>query len=64
LENHKQNTDSPADSDLQPYMGRGTAGGLPCCPVDTAQTFDTSYAANNVGIKPSCLQAPATHSLQ
>ena len=44
LEQHKQTTDTPLGTDIQPYMGRGSAGELPCCPNDSAQTFDTSYA--------------------
>jgi prepilin-type N-terminal cleavage/methylation domain-containing protein len=63
LENHKQNTDTPADSDIQPYMGRGSAGEMPLCPNDSAQTFDTSYTANNVGTKPVCNIVPTTHVL-
>ncbi len=63
LETHKQNSDTPADSDIQPYMGRGSAGVLPVCPNDSAQTFDTSYTANNVGTKPACLISPTTHVL-
>ena len=28
---------------IQPYMGRGTAGLLPWCPVDSTKTFAASY---------------------
>jgi len=63
LEMHKQTSDTPGDTDLQPYMGRGSAGELPVCPNDSAQTFDTSYSPNNVGTKPTCNIVPATHSL-
>ena len=63
LENHKQNTDTPAGTDIQPYMGRGSAGELPTCPIDSAQTFATSYTPNNVGTKPVCQIMPSTHSL-
>ena len=63
LEKHMQNSDTPRDSDIQPYMGRTSAGELPVCPVDSAQTFDTSYTVNNVGVKPVCKILPATHSL-
>ncbi|MGA2542685.1 MAG: prepilin-type cleavage/methylation domain-containing protein [Verrucomicrobiota bacterium] len=63
LENQKKKTDTPADSDLQPYMGRGSAGELPVCPVDPNQTFDTSYSINNVGTKPTCKILPAKHIL-
>jgi len=64
LEQHKQNTDTPAGSDIQPYVGRGSAGELPTCPNDGAQTFATSYTANDIGTKPVCQIMPATHSLQ
>ena len=63
LEVHKQNTDTPGDTDIQPYLGRGSAGELCVCPNDSAQTFDTSYSPNNVGTKPTCSIVPATHSL-
>jgi prepilin-type N-terminal cleavage/methylation domain-containing protein len=63
LEQRKQGTDSPADTDLQPYLGRGTAGELPICPVDSAQGFDTSYSAQTVGVKPTCLVVSSTHIL-
>ena len=63
LENHKQSTDTPADSDIQPYVGRGSSGELPTCPNDSQQTFDTSYSPNDLGTKPTCLLVPATHSL-
>jgi prepilin-type N-terminal cleavage/methylation domain-containing protein len=63
LENHKQNTDTPAGTDIQPYMGRGSAGELPTCPNDGTMTFANSYSPNNVGTKPACLIMPATHSL-
>jgi prepilin-type N-terminal cleavage/methylation domain-containing protein len=61
LDQHKQNSDIPAGSDLQPYMGHGAAGELPACPNDGSQTFATSYSANNVGTKPTCLIMPTNH---
>ena len=64
LEQHKQNSDTPGGSDLQPYLGRTANGSLPVCPVDSAQTFATSYSAQDVGSKPVCLIVPSTHSLQ
>ena len=63
MEQHKETTDTPGDSDLQPYVGRGSNGELPVCPADTAQTFDTSYTTMSVGVKPQCLISPSTHSL-
>src|SRR5215475_3788151 len=48
LEKGKQSTDTPVGTDLQLYLGRGTAGELPFCPVDSAQGFGTSYTPNSV----------------
>ena len=64
LEVHKQNTDVPVGSDIQPYMGRGSAGELPTCPNDSSQQFATSYSPMSVGVKPVCNIIPSTHSLQ
>ena len=63
LEQRKQNTDSPAGSDLQPYLGRGANGELPSCPVDSANPFSTSYTVNNVGSKPLCNIVSSSHVL-
>jgi prepilin-type N-terminal cleavage/methylation domain-containing protein len=64
LEQRKQNTDSPAGSDLQPYLGRGANGELPACPVDPQNGFVTSYNEGTVGVKPLCLVVPSSHVLQ
>jgi hypothetical protein len=63
LEQRKQGTDTPAGSDLQPYLGRGTLGELPACPVDSANAFGSSYTANNIGTKPVCNIVSSTHIL-
>jgi prepilin-type N-terminal cleavage/methylation domain-containing protein len=63
LEQHKQNSDIPLAGDIQPYMGRGSAGTLPVCPNDSAQGFATSYTTGSVGVKPQCLISGSTHSL-
>ena len=63
LEQRKQSTDTPQDSDLQPYLGRGNAGELPTCPVDPQNAFDSSYLANTVGAKPTCQIVSSTHIL-
>jgi prepilin-type N-terminal cleavage/methylation domain-containing protein len=63
LETHKQTTATPAGTDIQPYMGRGSGGELPCCPDDPTQTFATSYSPNNIGTKPVCQIVPTTHVL-
>ncbi|MGP8198577.1 MAG: hypothetical protein ACLQU4_03640 [Limisphaerales bacterium] len=61
LEHHKQSTDTPQGTDLQPYLGRGPHFELPCCPADPAQTFATSYAPGRVESKPVCLIMPTSH---
>jgi prepilin-type N-terminal cleavage/methylation domain-containing protein len=63
LEQRKQNSDIPQGSDLQPYLGRGSAGELPSCPVDTTYTFANSYSPNNVASKPTCSLVSSTHIL-
>ena len=63
MELHKQNTDTPVGTDIQPYMGHGANGELPSCPNDGAQTFATSYSPNNVGTKPTCLIMTTNHVL-
>ena len=65
LEQRKTNTDTPAGTDLQPYLGRGINGELPNCPADSTQTWSTSYSAgvNNVGTKPVCGIVSSTHIL-
>jgi prepilin-type N-terminal cleavage/methylation domain-containing protein len=61
LEHQVDPTGIPMDSDIQPYMGRGGTGTLPCCPADTNANFDTSYSLNNLQIAPTCLIVPVTH---
>ena len=63
FEERKQDTDIPSGSDLQPFLGRTAAGGLPSCPVDGANSFATSYAPQSVGARPQCLIIPGTHVL-
>jgi prepilin-type N-terminal cleavage/methylation domain-containing protein len=63
LEQKKQSTDTPAGTDLQPYLGRGANGELPSCPVDPQNAFSSSYTANNVGTPPLCQVVPSSHVL-
>jgi prepilin-type N-terminal cleavage/methylation domain-containing protein len=63
LEKGQASSATPAGTDLQPYLGRGTAGELPYCPVDTTTTFGTSYSPNNVGTKPVCNIVGSSHIL-
>ncbi|MDB6067561.1 MAG: type secretion system protein [Pedosphaera sp.] len=63
LENKVSATASPADTEIQPYMGRGSAGTLPSCPSDSGRTFATSYTVNTVQAQPVCNIVSSTHSL-
>jgi prepilin-type N-terminal cleavage/methylation domain-containing protein len=65
LEQRQQTTSVPNSdgSDLQPYLGRGANGELPSCPVDSNNSFATSYTPNNVGTSPQCLIVPTSHVL-
>jgi prepilin-type N-terminal cleavage/methylation domain-containing protein len=45
---------TPGIAEIQPYLGRGTAGTAPTCPADASQTFDTSYDAKDLATAPAC----------
>jgi hypothetical protein len=48
LENHKQNSDTPTEQDLAPYIGGGPAHEFPICPEGG------KYIIGSVGEKPRC----------
>jgi prepilin-type N-terminal cleavage/methylation domain-containing protein len=48
----------PTIANVQPYLGRGTAGTAPTCPADMASTFATSYSLNDLNTAPTCLIMP------
>jgi prepilin-type N-terminal cleavage/methylation domain-containing protein len=54
LELKQAATASPAGTDIQPYLGRGTSGTLPYCPLDSTKTFSTSYTPGNIQTAPAC----------
>ena len=63
LENKAAVTATPTDANIQPYMGRGSNGGLPTCPLDSSATFDTSYTPGALGTAPACNISPTNHVL-
>jgi prepilin-type N-terminal cleavage/methylation domain-containing protein len=65
LEQRQGNAGAPTGTDLQPYLGHGSAGELPACPADPANAWASSYNGNvnNVSVKPTCSIVPATHVL-
>jgi|GEM_PF-157703 prepilin-type N-terminal cleavage/methylation domain-containing protein len=50
----------PTLANIQPYLGRGSAGTAPTCPADQAKTFETSYSLNDLQTAPTCLILPGT----
>jgi prepilin-type N-terminal cleavage/methylation domain-containing protein len=63
LETKQSTTASPANTSLQPYVGRGSAGGIfpPLCPGNG------SYTVGSVAVAPACslsTQSPNPHQLQ
>jgi prepilin-type N-terminal cleavage/methylation domain-containing protein len=65
LEQHQGSSAVPLATDLQPYLGHGSAGELPTCPADstTGPTYTSSYTVYNISVKPQCLQVSSTHIL-
>jgi prepilin-type N-terminal cleavage/methylation domain-containing protein len=45
-------------SQIQPYMGRGSSGVLPFCPLDPAKAFGSSYTITDPSTPPACQLAP------
>src|SRR5471030_3013415 len=42
LEHAVPPTARPGTAEIQPYLGRGSSGSLPTCPLDSQHQFDTS----------------------
>ena len=63
LENRVPGTSKPGIAELQPYLGRGSGGSLPTCPLDPQATWDTSYNPNNLQNTPVCKISPTNHLL-
>lgn len=61
LEHNLQPTATPQDSDVQPYLGRGTNGQLPFCPADSTAQFDNSYVLNSLQSPPTCQIVTSSH---
>jgi prepilin-type N-terminal cleavage/methylation domain-containing protein len=61
LEGSASITATPTSINIQPYMGRGAGGALPACPLDSSQTFATSYTINALSTAPSCQISPSNH---
>jgi prepilin-type N-terminal cleavage/methylation domain-containing protein len=44
----------PGQTDIQPFLGRGSTGTMPTCPSDTNKLFATSYSLNAINTLPTC----------
>jgi len=53
----------PGIAELQPYLGRGQNGSLPTCPLDSQDSWSTSYTAGNLQTLPTCKISPEAHVL-
>jgi prepilin-type N-terminal cleavage/methylation domain-containing protein len=58
MESKASPTATPSLANIQPYLGRGSAGTAPTCPADSSQTFATSYSVNDLSTAPTCLILP------
>ena len=63
LENKQPATATPSSTQLQPYMGRGSNGSLPVCPLDSSAGFATSYNVNSLQTAPTCIISSTNHVL-
>ena len=63
LENKIAATASPTSGNIQPYMGRGVNGSLPTCPLDSANSFGTSYTIGTLSQAPTCSINTSNHVL-
>jgi prepilin-type N-terminal cleavage/methylation domain-containing protein len=61
LEYTQNLTATPGDTDVQPFLGRGSSGNLPFCPADPTFNFDNSYNLNNLQAVPTCKIVSSAH---
>jgi len=55
LETGQTATATVGGPQVAPYLGRGSSGQLPYCPLDSSKTFTTSYSLVDVQTAPVCL---------
>jgi prepilin-type N-terminal cleavage/methylation domain-containing protein len=63
LETKQAATVTPTSDVIQPYMGRGSGGSLPSCPLDATSTFSTSYSIQVLTTPPICNISSSNHVL-
>jgi prepilin-type N-terminal cleavage/methylation domain-containing protein len=59
LENGAGPTTAVTSDKIRSYLGRGSDGTLPWCPLDSSKTFASSYTIVNASTAPACLQQPS-----
>ena len=59
LETGAKPTDPVTGANIQLYMGRGTAGTLPWCPLDSTKLFANSYTIVDASTRPACQEQAA-----
>jgi prepilin-type N-terminal cleavage/methylation domain-containing protein len=59
LESKAKVTDPVTGPLIQPYMGRGSTGSLPYCPLDSDKNFTSSYSVKDASTPPMCRQQDA-----
>lgn len=62
METGAVDTAVPTDLQLNPYIKDETSSLK--CPMDTQNTFSTSYSINAINEYPACKISPGTHKLQ
>lgn len=65
METKQAATATPAGSDIQPFLGRGTSGSLNSvvCPLDGTSSFANSYTVGDLNTTPVCKKDPTAHVL-
>ena len=58
LETGQAATATVGSASIMPYLGRGSAGSLPYCPLDPAKVFASSYTISDVQTAPVCNISP------
>jgi prepilin-type N-terminal cleavage/methylation domain-containing protein len=62
LETGAGSTAAVTSGNIQVYMGRGTTGGLPWCPLDSLKAFASSYTIVDPSTPPVCQKQPTGDS--
>src|SRR5689334_5627186 len=66
LEQGKVGSATASAAEIQPYLGRGSAGSIDTvyCPLDTTKAIGTSYTIGNIDVAPTCQKDGTNHVLK